>query len=189
MCGRYALFDTSISDFSFAHKLVSKNYNVTPTTIVPVIVDNNEVKLLCWTLRVPWSNSFTIINARSETVDSKNIFKNTRRCIFIANGYFEWLRKDEVKIPYYHTFEDRMMYFGGIFNDYGACIVTRESYPKEINVHHRQPVVLQYDEFSNWFSYNHDYSCEHSRKMLIYEVSGSVNLPKNNSPDNVLRVS
>ena len=188
MCGRYALYDTSKSEFKIPHNLVGKNYNVTPSAMVLVVVENNECKLMPWTFKAPWAEKLNIINARSETLDSKIIFKNSKRCIFIANGYFEWLRQDKAKIPYYHTFKDQMMYFGGIFNDRGACIVTRKSYLMDVNVHHRQPVILRYDDFTRWLASEHDYNCEYSRNMEIFKVSSHVNSPKNNALENIKRV-
>ena len=188
MCGRYALYDTSKSNLKIPQNLVGKNYNIAASAMVPVVVEKNELKLVAWEFKVPWGDKLSIINARSETLDSKIVFKNAKRCIFIANGYFEWVRQDKAKIPYYHTFKDQMMYFGGIFNDQGACIVTRRSYPMDINVHHRQPVILRYADFTSWFALEHDYTCEYSRYMKIFEVSPQVNSPRNNYQDNIERV-
>lgn len=188
MCGRYALYDTSKLDFKIAHNFVGQNYNITPSAIVPIFVDNNEVKLVSWTFKVPWNDKLNIINARSETLETKKVFQNAKRCVFIANGYFEWSRKEKVKIPYYHTLKDQIMYFGGIFNDHGACIVTRQSYPMKVEVHHRQPVILRYNDFERWFAFKHDFTCEHTQDMDIFQVTRKVNSPKNNTPDNIERI-
>ncbi len=188
MCGRYALYDISKCEFKISHNLVGENYNIAPSATVPIIVDNDQVKLVSWTFKVPWAEKLNIINARSETLETKKIFQNTKRCIFIANGYFEWIRKDKFKIPYYHTFKDQMMYFGGIFNDQGACIVTRKSYPMKVEVHHRQPVMLRYNDFGSWFALKHDYSCKHSQDMDIFEVRTKVNSPRNNTPEIIERI-
>ena len=188
MCGRYALYDTSKLDFEVAHNLIGISYNIAPSMKVPVIVENNEVSLVNWTYKVPWAKNLDIINARSETLEKKPVFRNAKRCIFIANGYYEWLQTAEGKVPYYHTFRTRMMYFGGIFNDYGACIVTRQSQSMKVDVHHRQPVILNYQEFSNWFDLKHNLTCEQNRDLDIYRVSNKVNSPKNNSPDNVAQI-
>ena len=188
MCGRYALYDTSKMEFKIAQNLVGQNYNIIPSTAVPVIIDNNEVKLVSWTFKVPWADKLKIINARSETLETKKVFQNTKRCIFIANGYFEWRREDKFKTPYYHTLKDQIMYFGGIFNELGACIITRQSYPMVVNVHHRQPVILRYNDFESWFAFQHDYTCQYSQYMDVFKVSPKVNSPKNNSPDNIEQI-
>ena len=38
MCGRYALYDTSKLDFKISHNLVDENFNITPSTMVPIVV-------------------------------------------------------------------------------------------------------------------------------------------------------
>ena len=58
----------------------------------------------------------------------------------------------------------------------------------KVEVHHRQPVILSYDEFASWFALEQDYNCEHTQDMDIFEVSNKVNSPKNNVPDNIERI-
>ena len=188
MCGRYTLYDTSKAEFSIPKNMIGVNYNIAPSSLVPVVVDDLKVKLIQWTLKVPWAEKLRIINARSETLETNKIFQNTKRCIFIANGFFEWIRNGKEKKPYYHTFANHQMYFGGIFNNYGACIVTRESYSLKLAVHKRQPVILRYEEFPDWLSSQHDYECEHSIHMDVYPVSTMVNSTKNNSIENISKV-
>ena len=118
----------------------------------------------------------------------KKSFNNTKRCIFLANGYYEWKRIGQNKIPFYHFFSDEIMFFAGIYNDDGACIVTRESYSKIKQIHSRQPVLLKYDNFNTWFDKTHDFECQFSIEMNIYEVSKSVNSVKNNSFKNIQKV-
>ena len=81
-----------------------------------------------------------------------------------------------------------MMYFGVVFNDQGACIVTRQSYQMKVDVHHRQPVLLRYDDFASWFALKHDYTCEFTQDMEIFEVTSKVNSPKNNALDNIEQI-
>lgn len=188
MCGRYALYDISHLDLKIPSNMIGQNYNIAPSSAVPVVVDTGEVKLVKWEFKVPWAKKLRIINARSETLESKKIFQGVKRCVFIANGYFEWLINSKEKIPYYHTFGKRMMYFGGIYNDQGACIVTRKSYPMKVNIHDRQPIILRYEDFFNWLSSSHDYNCDYYHDMYIYQVSKAVNSPKNNFPDNILEL-
>ena len=76
------------------------------------------------------------------------------------------------------------MFFAGIYNDDGACIVT-ESYSKINQIHSRQPVLLKYDNFNTWFDETHDFGYQFSIEMNIYEVSKSVNSVKNNSFKNI----
>ena len=202
MCGRFAsyknlnklinIFNITNSDFN-----MSKSYNISPGQNVNIIL---SYKFENYFLASNWGYNFInnktqhkqiVINSRIETINSKLLFKDSflkRKCIIPANGYFEWLIQDKVKIPYYHTFKDQMMYFGGIFNEQGACIVTRQSYPLKVEVHHRQPIILRYNDFESWFASEHDYACEHSQDMDIFKVTSKVNSPKNNAPDNIERI-
>ena len=45
-----------------------------------------------------------MINARAETITEKPSFKaaaSRRRCLVPANGYFEWEKRDGVKVPHF----------------------------------------------------------------------------------------
>ena len=184
MCGRFALFDNS--KLNFEDSFVP-NYNVSPGSKVFVIGVDKKIIKVKWSLIPSWTDTIKIINARSETLESKVSFKKAERCIFLANGYFEWKRECSKKVPYYHTFKNNIMFLGGIFDSTGACIVTRQSYPKISKIHHRQPVILKTTDFSRWFKKNHDFTCNFSDKMIIYPVSRKVNSPLNNSIDNIAR--
>ena len=187
MCGRFALFDEKKFDIEEGFNF-KPNYNVSPGSMVYVIKDDKEIVKTKWSLRPSWSQKIEIINARSETLKSKVSFQKVNRCIFLANGYFEWKRENSKKIPYYHTFKEKKMFIGGIYDSTGACIVTRESYPKLAKIHHRQPVLLEYTDFDNWFKDSHDFKCNFSEKIIIYPVTSKVNSPVNNSIDNISKV-
>ena len=185
MCGRFVLYDNS--KFNFEYNFIP-NYNVCPGSKVFILKNDRKIIKVKWSITPPWTDKIEIINARSETLESKITFKNAERCIFIANGYFEWKSDKSKKIPYYHTFKNGIMFFGGVFDSTGACIVTRQSYPKISKIHHRQPVILKETDFSCWFEKNHDFSCDFSDKMIIYPVSRKVNSPYNNSVENIIRI-
>jgi len=187
MCGRYTLYDTLKSKL-YSHIDIEPNYNVCPSSKVLIINNKMEIEYGLWSMKSSWSDQINIINARSESLDTKNMFKNTERCILIANGYFEWKKMSSGKIPYYHTYSNNMMYFGGVKNTSGICIVTRNSYKNISYIHHRQPVILGYEDFEKWFQKKHDYSSEVSKNIITYKVSNTVNKPINNSIKNIEKV-
>ena len=120
MCGRYvsASSPQEIADYfgatSVAETLVEPNYNVAPTTQVPIIRDRaketaadsgaepaapseRQLGLARWGLIPSWAKSKNIgakmINARIETVTTKNAFRaavKRRRCIVPADAFYEW---------------------------------------------------------------------------------------------------
>jgi putative SOS response-associated peptidase YedK len=88
MCGRY----TAAKDFSELIKLVgvvmsrvpffAPRYNIAPTQLAPVIFNERHqpaVKLMRWGLIPSWAKDESVgnalINARSESLESRNAFR------------------------------------------------------------------------------------------------------------------
>jgi putative SOS response-associated peptidase YedK len=92
-------------------------YNIAPSQEVPVIVRNdnrNELRQMRWG-RVPsWAQDPSMgqrmINARAETLLEKPSFKQlvaTRRCLVPADGFYEWRREGNRKMPMWITLKGR----------------------------------------------------------------------------------
>src|SRR5262249_60419205 len=74
--------------------------NIAPTQPIPVVFVENgarHFRLMRWGLIPSWvkdPRTITLmINARSETVETRPAFKNAirpRRCLIPADGYYEW---------------------------------------------------------------------------------------------------
>ena len=103
-----------------------------------------------------------LYNARSETVNSRQSFQQAyaaRRCVIIADGFFEWLRSDgEEPIPVcFHHQDNRPMALAGIWNPsehpLGNCVIlTTEPNSLVKPVHNRMPVVLDPDQALSWMN-------------------------------------
>src|SRR5688572_27561496 len=85
------------------------NFNVAPTQVHPVITlhDPKVIHLYRWGLIPFWAKDIKIgakmINARIETISEKPAFKKAfekRRCLVPFDGYYEWMKSSEGKIPY-----------------------------------------------------------------------------------------
>ena len=117
MCGRYRLSRRKQileEHFDSVSELEEWNprYNIAPTQPVPVIRQNpkesiRELSLCQWGLVPRWakdpSAAAKMINARSETASTKPAFSDTlkyRRCLVLADGYYEWEKTGKVKQPY-----------------------------------------------------------------------------------------
>jgi putative SOS response-associated peptidase YedK len=126
MCGRFTLA-TSVSDwleslFPRAGALLNSGllglplneprYNIAPTQSIWVLHHNGseyQLTSMRWGLVPSWADSlkmsYSMINARIETIHEKPTFRNlvpNHRCVLLADGYFEWLtRGPKDKTPYW----------------------------------------------------------------------------------------
>jgi putative SOS response-associated peptidase YedK len=160
MCGRFALDateDALMRHFSLKQgfKMASR-YNIAPSTIIPVIRDNPaKLEFLNWGFIPRWSkdeNPKGHINARAETIDEKPTFKaamKTTRCLIPASGYYEWMKIQDKKQPYYITVQDKpIIAFAGIWGAWRspehevietAAVLTVQANDEIARVHNRMP--------------------------------------------------
>ena len=114
MCGRYALtadldilrrrFGIEVSEASHIPR-----YNIAPTQEVLTVTNDrtqNHAQFMRWGLVPFWAKDLSIgnrmINARAETVVEKPSFRKafqTRRCLILSDGFYEWKRDGKDKIP------------------------------------------------------------------------------------------
>ena len=115
MCGRYAITTAPEAIRQLFGYLEQPNfpprYNVAPTQPVPIVrmvEGKRQLALVRWGLIPAWvkdPRGFSlVINARGESVLDKPAFRNAmkyRRCLFPADGFYEWKREGERKRPYF----------------------------------------------------------------------------------------
>ena len=113
MCGRYNLISnlTVLGErFRFdANQLtLEAAYNVAPTQNVLTVVggESRRAGFMRWGLIPFWAKDRSIgsrmINARAETVVDKPSFRDAfrrRRCLVLADGFYEWQRRGSGKRP------------------------------------------------------------------------------------------
>ena len=117
MCGRYSLYAdyrTLLERFAIEETAVEEadyaaSYNIAPSQDVLAVVNDgtkNRLGFLKWGLLPPWAKDEKIghkmINARAETAAEKPSFRHAfkkKRCIILADSFYEWRRTDEGKIP------------------------------------------------------------------------------------------
>ena len=191
---------------------MSASYNVAPTQQVLSVIhkdDQNVLVRLHWGLVPFWAKDPTIgnrlINARAETVDSKASFRaafKKRRCLVVADGFYEWQGEKGHKKPVYITLpEDEPMGLAGlweIWDDRGradeplrSCtILTTDASPPLRDIHDRMPVILTTSAYRDWLDPGKGdidlkgILAERTHKEFRYRrVSMAVNSVKNNSPD------
>ena len=215
MCGRFSL----IADlwelarrFEFDGNWLNlePNYNATPTQNVLTVAsgDNRRGGFMRWGLIPHWAKSASIgsrmINARAETVAQKPAFRSAfsrRRCLVLANGFYEWQRAGSIKKPIRIVRESGEPFaFAGLWavwkdpdgNTVPSCtiIITTEANDLLRPIHNRMPVILprQMEEF--WLdrgvqdaaALEDALTATPSQHMKTYQVSTLVNSPRNNGP-------
>ncbi|WP_338729581.1 SOS response-associated peptidase [Haladaptatus sp. DJG-WS-42] len=119
MCGRYSLFTPPEEvearfDARFERRYRPR-YNAAPSQDLPVIQNTarDQIRTLRWGLIPSWASEAKVgnnlINARAETVREKRSFADAyeqRRCLVLADGFYEWAKTDTDKQPYRVAFED-----------------------------------------------------------------------------------
>ena len=184
MCGRFTL--TKIDGHGIAQRFdvpqdpedaTLGRYNVCPTeqiSIVSVKEEERRVMAVRWGLVPTWAKALgkgrEPINARSETVATKKPFADLyarpeRRCLVLADGWYEWLRSENPKqprVPFRYTVDDGELFaFAGLFGYAkigeewvtSATILTTGANEVCAPVHDRMPVVLAGpDEEAAWLA-------------------------------------
>jgi putative SOS response-associated peptidase YedK len=174
MCGRYTLttpVGKLAEEFEITGPLpeVPARYNIAPTQEVAAVLtedDERHLEMLRWGLIPSWADDPGIgsrmINARSETAAEKPSFRGAfkkRRCLIVADGFYEWQKVNGGKQPYYiHMMGGRPFAFAGLWESWGkygeeirSCtILTTDANNMVGRVHHRMPVILPPEEYELW---------------------------------------
>ena len=185
MCGRYALRNShAVKDKHLLN--IDVSYNIAPSN--QVLTLTTEPTFMKWSYNPTWAKSpMNLINARSETLDVKPSFKMAKRCLIIADGWFEWLRTNNSKQPYFFHMSDSLFNFAGIYTEYngekGCAIITKEATKQLSEVHHRMPVIIADDDADSWLSGEDIFDSKLSENVDYYPVSTTVNSPRNNNID------
>ena len=176
MCGRFAFYSPSEATaalFGVHGALdVEARYNIAPTQYIAAIRagedDERELVMLRWGLIPFWAKDPSIgnrmINARAETVAEKPAFRaayKRRRCLVLADGFYEWHREGSGKTPYFISrANDEPFAFAGLWENWhdkesddtvqSATILTTEANDFVQSLHHRMPVILDPASAARW---------------------------------------
>jgi len=233
MCGRYAnSADTASLYGSYALDEVigddvPPSWNIAPTDAVRGIVRRKsrsedddssaqakQLRTLRWGLVPSWSKTRAgaakLINARQETVTVKPAFKTAagrRRCLLPADGYYEWQKTADGKIPYFlHAPDDGQLAFAGLYELWpdpalpdddptkwlwSCTVITQQAIDTLGEIHDRCPVIVLVDMRDAWLDCTTG-DAAIARRLLdeIPEprlepriVSTAVNSVRNDGPD------
>lgn len=185
MCGRYTLTASNKPDLAALDFRVSDRYNITPQSDVLVETQLDGFTMKAWSLSPPWAATpMNLFNARLETLDEKPSFKGSLRCVFMADGWYEWQRSAGDKRPWYHHREGELMRFAGVYHPASGCaIVTTAAQPDIEHIHHRQPVLLTAQTAAGWLASAAAGECLTDYPVAFHQVSSIVNNARTDSPE------
>jgi putative SOS response-associated peptidase YedK len=222
MCGRFTQATEGeiiarVFDLSEVPELAPR-YNIAPTQDVAAVRTagdgGRELVKLHWGLIPSWAKERAMgarmINARAETLVEKPAFRSAfraRRCLIVADGFYEWQKLATRKQPHFIGFNDgRPFAFAGLWERWrgagseaveSCTIVTTEANELLAPIHDRMPVILDPPDFSAWID-----PAENDTQRLAgllkpypagplhaYPVGLLVNNPANDSPACVQRLA
>lgn len=180
MCGRIAQY-TSASEIARRFEVLQEHileaeeaprYNVAPTTNILAVRQGRdgerELVRLKWGLVPHWSveptTSYSTVNAKGETVDTKPAFRSafkSRRCLIPVDGWYEWqlLPDQKFKQPwYYHDPNGQPLALAGLWEhwEHGnqvletCTVIVCPANELARPVHDRMPVVMGKGDWAAW---------------------------------------
>lgn len=239
MCGRFVVSDTTADllpelmgelaartehadeDTGELHAGLAPSWNVAPTDPVYAVRQRHgerELPQISWGFVPSWAKDFQKqrpkpINARIETVATSGMFKRafaTNRCIVPAQGYYEWVVREDGKEPHFVHEPGGALAMAGIVSAWpdptkpegdpdkwrlSLAIITRDAHVAPGEVHDRMPAFLTPDGYDDWLRgdagglgtddllalLDHE-SLAVAAGLQQYEVARTVNSVKNDGP-------
>jgi len=134
-------------------------YNMPVRSPVPMVLKSptRPARLMQWGTE---SKMGFLFNARSETMAEKPMWKEAttrRRCLLLADGFFEFETVGRTKVAHYFSVPDRPVFcIAGIWLPAAAdqpdrCVmVTNEPNPLVARFHDRMPTILSPEAAREW---------------------------------------
>jgi putative SOS response-associated peptidase YedK len=217
MCGRFVGY-RNLDDLKTFFPIdkaaceVTSNFNVAPSQEILTIFKQdgkNWLDKFHWGLVPFWAKDISIgnkmINARAESVAEKPSFHNAfkkRRCLILADGFYEWKGEKGRKQPMLITLPDKNPFaFAGLWETrnkkddkdsiYKSCtIITTQASDSIRDIHHRMPVILKPQVYEAWLDPDNQdvvelesiLNNEIITDLSSHPVSTKVNSTRNNDP-------
>ncbi len=176
MCGRFAFYspaEAAAALFGAQGSVALKpRYNIAPTQNVAAIREDadgqRELVELRWGLVPFWAKDAStgnrMINARAETVAEKPAYRAAykhRRCLVLADGFYEWQKRDGGKVPHYISLASGEPFaLAGLWERWKdkskdevletTTLITMQASDFMAPLHHRMPLVLERDAADAW---------------------------------------
>jgi putative SOS response-associated peptidase YedK len=214
MCGRY-LITTAPEAMRRLFRYRGQpdfppRYNIAPTQPVPIVrlfEGERQFALVRWGLIPAWvkdPRAFSLlINARGESVNARPAFRNAmkrRRCLFPADGFYEWKDEDGHRRPYVlRPANGEPMAFAGLWETWmgpngeemeTAAVLTTQASHDIAAIHARMPVIVPPEAFDFWLDCTNVDAVTAAALIApapagllqAYEISRAVNRTANDGP-------
>ena len=215
MCGRFTL-TSNLDDLQgrFGFEALDLDYqpgyNIAPTQQVLTVTNDGKrrAEFMRWGLVPFWAKDvkvgYRMINAVGETVATKPAFRaafRKRRCLVLADGFFEWRKDGKEKVPTYIFLKSKEPFaFAGLWETWktpeggqlrSCTILTTKPNQFIAPIHDRMPVILSEETEALWL----DPMTEEpdvltpllipspNELMASHTVSSLVNSPRNSAPE------
>lgn len=175
MCGRFLLvskddllrraFELDAED----EIRIPPRYNIAPTQealVIRIEAGARRPVGLRWGLVPAWAKDAgggaRMINARSETAAEKPSFRaamRARRCLVPADGFYEWVRTPDGKVPMHIRLDGEGPFaFAGLYERWEKgespvetfTILTTDANQALKDIHPRMPVILHPKDYDLW---------------------------------------
>jgi putative SOS response-associated peptidase YedK len=178
MCGRFKRSVTWAEYYAYlsltgAVPNAPPRYNIAPTDPVYAVRRASagafELVTLRWGLIPAWAKDAKggamMINARADTIAEKPAYREAfvrRRCLILADGFYEWKLEGKVKQPYLIALKGGGPFaFAGLWERWqprsaggepieSCTIVTTEANARLRPIHERMPVILEHADHAAW---------------------------------------
>ena len=208
MCGRFAFYSPSEATAALfgvdGSVAVEPRYNIAPTQFIAAIREDEdrtrELVMLRWGLVPFWAKDPAIgnrmINARAETVAEKPSYRAAfrhRRCIVLADGFYEWRKEGDAKTPYFISLASGEPFgLAGLWENWKdkdsdaslqtTTLITTAANDFMTPLHHRMPVIVHPDSANDWLSGAADFlqqAANNAPALQAWPVDRRVNNARN----------
>ena len=186
---------------------LSARYNIAPTQDVLAIRHPRDLVRFHWGLIPSWAKdkkiAYSTINARADTVATKPAFRSAfkkRRCLVLADGYYEWKKEGKAKLPYLYEIDGGKPFaLAGLWEWWrepgtegpgleSCSLITTEANTLASENHDRMPVILNETDYSRWLDPGVENPVDLLRplpsdRMSVRPVSTFVNNARNPGPE------
>jgi putative SOS response-associated peptidase YedK len=156
--------------------------------------------MLRWGLVPFWAKDPAIgnrmINARAETVAEKPSYRAAfrhRRCIVLADGFYEWRKEGDAKTPYFISLASGEPFgLAGLWENWKdkdsdaslqtTTLITTAANEFMTSMHHRMPVIVHPDSANDWLSGAADFlqqAANNAPALQAWPVDRRVNNARN----------